>query len=145
MRSRKFVALAAAIVAMVAVGVRLSVRVPATDLLPRFAQIAVDVARSHVIREGDPKAAMSADVVRTSRRQALAVLTMATNDDTGDVWAFRFAGHFSANKAPAGEPFPTGTFMVIVIDIASGRLADLAIVDERPDLEKLGAVASITG
>jgi hypothetical protein len=118
---------------------------PVTDAPAHVLEDVFTIARSHVIREGDKNAAMSADVVRTTRRQALGAMAMETGDDAGDVWAFRFAGHFSANKAPPGTPFPTGRFMVILVDVSSGRALDLAILDERPNFERVGPLAPITG
>jgi hypothetical protein len=87
--------------------------------------------------------------VKTTREKALRVISPEEEviggapSDT-PVQLFALHGKFTdPRSAPPGAASPTGRWLTVSVDLATGQILDLSLTDERPNLSTLGSIKHI--
>lgn len=88
---------------------------------------------------GDPVPDHIAYLLSTHKAAELAT-SGATVPDDFPVVVIAMSGHFQATEAqvPPGGPFPSGSELVLTINVATGEVTDFGVSDATPNLGPLG-------
>jgi hypothetical protein len=103
-------------------------------------QVALQVAA--LAGDPSPRSIQHVEAIRGDAVLASSGDVLAESARGEDVYLVALDGQFSASflPKPPGAPVRTGSVMTLVLDASTGRITDVGIKDNTPDLASLGEV-----